>query len=132
MRELKFRFWDKSDKRIHGNDRELFSIRSDGFLGYQNNKDNSQENQILMQSTGLKDKNEKEIFEGDIIQIGDTRYEIYWDERFAEWGLMGTSDSLGFMFNNLKYADKKVIGNIYENPELTKHDALQESIEVKE
>ena len=80
---------------------------------------------ILMQSTGLHDKNGKEIFEGDILGI-DTDEEvvnvnIYWDSKHAL-----------FMFESEKYNEKQalaelledisypfeIIGNIYENPEL--------------
>ena len=79
----------------------------------------------LMQSTGLYDKNGKEIFEGDILGV-DTDEEIvnlniYWDSKHAL-----------FMFESKKYNEKdllaelvedntypfEIIGNIYENPEL--------------
>ncbi len=82
-------------------------------------------NAILMQSTGLYDKNGKEIFEGDILGV-DTDEEIvnlniYWDSKHAL-----------FMFESKKYNEKdllaelvedntypfEIIGNIYENPEL--------------
>ena len=77
------------------------------------------------QSTGLHDKNGKEIFEGDILGI-DTDEEIvnlniYWDSKHAL-----------FMFESKKYNEKdllaelvedntypfEIIGNVYENPEL--------------
>ena len=79
----------------------------------------------IEQSTGLKDKNGKEIFEGDILGI-DTDEEvvnvnIYWDSKHAL-----------FMFESEKYNEKdllaelvedntypfEIVGNIYENPEL--------------
>lgn len=79
----------------------------------------------LMQSTGLKDKNGKEIFEGDVLAIetdeGVTNLKVFWDEKHAL-----------FMFESKKYNEKdllaelvedntypfEIIGNIYENPEL--------------
>lgn len=79
----------------------------------------------LMQSTGLKDNNGKEIFEGDILAF-ETNDEVinvnvFWDEEHAL-----------FMFESKKYNEQEplaelvenntypfeIIGNIYENPEL--------------
>lgn len=82
----------------------------------------------LMQSTGLKDKNGKEVFEGDIITDGYTLgvfrnhqtlgfYMV--DEKGKENFLSDTVDTEGFeeakefMKNSIE-----IIGNIYENPEL--------------
>lgn len=82
----------------------------------------------LMQSTGLKDKNGKELFEGDIATDGDTLGDIrnhqtlgfyIVDEKGKERFLSGTVDTEGFeeakefMENSFE-----IIGNIYENPEL--------------
>ena len=79
----------------------------------------------VMQSTGLKDKNGKEIFEGDILAIetdeGILNVNIFWDSKHAL-----------FMFESKKYNEKdllaelvedntypfEIVGNIYENPEL--------------
>lgn len=79
----------------------------------------------LMQSTGLFDKKEVEIFEGDVLAIetdeGVTNLKVFWDEKHAL-----------FMFESKKYNEKdllaelvedntypfEIIGNIYENKEL--------------
>lgn len=83
------------------------------------------EDVILMQSTGLRDKNGKEIFEGDILACKTDdeviNLNIFWDEEYAL-----------FMFESKKYNEQEplaelvenntypfeIIGNIYENKEL--------------
>ena len=118
----KFRAWS-TDKKIMAEVRTLrFTdelVETDKFV------ERSIEGVKLMQSTGLHDKNGKEIFEGDILGV-DTDEEIvnlniYWDSKHAL-----------FMFESKKYNEKdllaelvedntypfEIIGNIYENPEL--------------
>lgn len=104
-------------------------------------------NYVLMQSTGLKDKNGKEIYEGDILKFndswGDYCYEGYVDGEIEGVNYVEIqSESTGFIFCKTKYPDSslfyyaneehltfqeiltdsdfdfEVIGNIYENPEL--------------
>ena len=71
---------------------------------------------ILMQYTGLKDKDGKEIYEGDILQEDD----IYDrpTKQFYEVKYNATSTTFGIHWS--MQDSYKIIGNIYENPELLK------------
>lgn len=83
----------------------------------------------LMQSTGLKDKNGREIYNGDIIRFFDCYGDGYtvpvvWDNDYAcfsvDWGsnMLASFDYLEEFYTDLK--DIEVIGNIYDNPELSR------------
>lgn len=81
------------------------------------------EDATLMQSTGLFDKNGKEIFEGDVLKVTDKHS---WLEvvSFSEKKAMFVSKEIGFpesplweLFNTVLF-EIEIIGNIYENPEL--------------
>lgn len=78
---------------------------------------------VLMQSTGLKDRNGVEIFEGDIVEnttqivyLGH-RFEVSWNGSYACFQLLngGKSSNIPLIEDFMSY---EVIGNIYENPEL--------------
>lgn len=119
-REIKFRAWHKLRKEmynIHGWHLEfVFKDTLDGF-GNDGNPDLLKD-VIIMQFTGLYDKCKKEIFEGDIFKEGKNslgyiifdagRFDIKWIKNKENY-----NDVLKFNFNSIR-----VIGNIYENPEL--------------
>jgi len=118
QREIKFRAWDKFHKIMRNH--EDINIW-DRFM----KDDMSNQYAPLMQYTGLKDKNGKEIYEGDIIEYcGSQLLESYMavikykDDRFvADW----VDDSKLFrkdIFFWTKERKIQIIGNIYDNPEL--------------
>jgi uncharacterized phage protein (TIGR01671 family) len=114
MRNLKFRFWDKTNKRMN----KRFAIDSWGDLidrgkGFKYIHGNKAKNIIVMQSTGLKDKNGKDIFEGDVVECSTGRlHEVAWDDFRPGWGLSGIDYEYEWT------GTEEVIGNVYENPEL--------------
>lgn len=114
-REIKFRAWLVYDKKwFDGN-----------VLYYMSNCDIPNESEVVFQQyTGLKDKNGKEIYEGDVVRfIDDTTIpdiptecitEVFWWDVMVCFSLKNTHHELNFTT-----CDKmEIIGNIYENPEL--------------
>lgn len=79
------------------------------------------ENATIMQSTGLKDKNGKEVFVGDIIKC--TRgclHEVYIEKEYGGtyWGGMPAVYLKDLREGYAWTEHEEIIGNIYENPEL--------------
>lgn len=118
MREIKFRAWDEGDSRMITNFDES-EIKNGVLLAtqYDYNGD-SRNNIILMQYTGLKDKNGKEIYEGDIMYVAGTGNMVVI---FRNGSFVLDNKLYCFYFHEDMESDiENVIGNIYENPELLK------------
>ncbi len=129
QREIKFRFW--GPKSWTDDDQPIFGMEYDwAFEEYEPINDlfkNPGEQVTIMQFTGLKDKNGKEIYEGDIIRDGHASLaKIYFGEnKFAPRSYGWCTEYLhhpyrSYPFDSWQHIE--VIGNIYESPELLRQD----------
>lgn len=140
----KFRAWDK-DSKVMRSWKDLILTKDDGddfwLIGHKENAciTSFDHEQILMQSTGLKDKNGVEIFEGDVfikvfrtieiptgkngvekvkgvVKFHAGAFKVYIDG----WGYDLLSDVLKSQnfSEHIDYWEHEIVGNIYENPEL--------------
>lgn len=143
-RQIKFRVWnDKTKNWIHGPHEmpsldgvNLFgeTILLGGFMNRVSIEDLN--DCVALQFTGLKDKNGKEIFEGDIVRWIVRPLDLRYKEEFEEWEHQGKPlqeikkmvqfKHHGFMcfdssgFGPYRAIECEVIGNIFENLELLK------------
>ena len=116
MREIKFRAWDKINGMVYN---PAFQVLSAGQ--FEINRCFEQDYPKFMQYTGLKDKNGKEVYEGDIVKDWENidLYEVVWNRRYAcfELNRLTFGNDTGQEIDNL-HLDLEIIGNIYENKDL--------------
>lgn len=147
----KFRAWDTTNKEMF---KDAFAITESGQVVVVEQEFVTSipdyvfvDHLVIMQSTGLFDKNGKEIFEGDILKFND-EWEDYCQEGYVDGSSEGInyvligSEMTYFIFEKTKYPDSslfyyvneehltfqevmednefefEIVGNVYENPEL--------------
>jgi len=130
-REIKYRAWLKEEKKmvnvetIDFSEKSIQHLEKNEIIDAYLLRTTFLEDIDLMQYTGLKDKNGKEIYEGDIL-----KYKFPYDRRLKHVSLVkfietetsfGLKDIYGNEIPLYRIAANnyfEVIGNIYENPEL--------------
>lgn len=141
---FKFRAYDKEKRRmLYAENNESVEIMGDGSLcGFNLEREwTGGLNMELMQCTGLEDKNDKLIYEGDILELYVSSEKLYrYEVKYEIGSFMLVSDDEIFDFKNVwndnvyplsqlywEYQNEEnciyqceVIGNIYENPKLLK------------
>ena len=117
----KFRAWDKTTSKLHVvngiycDNKKIHYIDDNRvrFVGF--------DNVIIMQSTGLLDKNGKEIFEGDIVDYKGRKAVIKWHGSYASFIYIFVDELqkrvAGWSPLYLAYFHFEVIGNKFETPE---------------
>jgi uncharacterized phage protein (TIGR01671 family) len=135
MRKISFRAWDKEERRMWLNVQNAYDtlgkhcehddcdcfFEPESFCGVLEN-----ERYVVMQFTGLLDRNGKQIYEGDILRypLEEEIISIRWDTTGANWQFdthKAFDDGVGrgnWDFKSGIAKNSEVIGNVFENPEL--------------
>jgi uncharacterized phage protein (TIGR01671 family) len=126
-REIKFRFWNKIANRFQPSSK--YAIDGDGKLvaydyemhEYNEPVDFSNTIIVAQQYTGLKDKNDKEIYEGDILYRSfdeghSYKYLVGFNEVDAAFSLLEKNEEFSMLY--VPVETFAIIGNIFENTEL--------------
>lgn len=122
MREFKFRAWDTEKQ-------EMATVNFIGLNDYEVGMEDEECRRWratypyvcrLMQYTNLKDKNGKEIYEGDILKVklDDGEANLYVKYTNGEYRVVNEGKWEDSLYTYMYFGDVEVVGNIYENKDL--------------
>lgn len=114
MRQIKFRVWNYTEEKFIINEDVKTTIEMVEFFRYSTSA-------IMQQFTGLYDKHNKEIYEGDIVKFDDGEIVeiVFFCGAFMPKLKKGNCVKIDYDANPI-WQDGEVVGNIHENSELLK------------
>lgn len=123
-RVIKFRAWYKEKKNMY----DVYSIiLGSGAVSIWDETEHPSNwlmpNKVeLMQFTGLKDKNGKDIYESDLVKEGKKVFKVFWNDLGSGswWFSSYTKDKEWLHVSKVNVSQLEVIGNIYKNKDLLK------------
>ena len=131
MKEIKFKAWSKElnylfdVQTINFSEKTVFELRTTLSDGYPIRRTHLFKYIELLQYTGLKDCNDGEIYEGDIISVHEDGENVFNHEvKYNNCGYWVDVNGVDFDYTSLTYATEQfcyeyeVIGNVHQNPEL--------------
>lgn len=111
-KDIKFKAFDLKKKKMS----RRFNLPDVSYEGFpkpfvdENGECDTKAKYVILQYIGTRDSTGEDIYEGDIIEDDNIRAVIEWDNHNARWYTLQAT--------NRAWANCKIIGNIYENPEL--------------
>lgn len=117
-RKIKFRAWDKINEKWLDTEDGLTFTDDTSSMPWEMRDVVDNPDFIVQQFTGLKDKNGKEIYEGDVLKESDHKFAIKYG--YGEWNCGCCGYVYGFDFSYAEKDNSEIVGNIIENPELLK------------
>ena len=136
MREIKFRVWDHHDQKMKYAEMEWFDDMFAFRFEHRGFEEEDNSDVVIMQYTGLKDKNGKEVYEGDVLRtphfLDENGKQLYlyhrvvWSERLTGWQAVNMNETTDPPYVKTGspqlwvYAkdEFEIIGHIHQNPEL--------------
>jgi len=132
MRELKFRAWDDEAKKMYSPEdleqpdvpedtkKTIYSYLSFGVLCIYDFRGKEPVEFVPLQFTGWYDRNGREVYEGDVLQMQGMLHQVIWSDETAGFVIL-SHDGMIMMGGDYLTDSIEVVGNIYEDPNLVSY-----------